>query len=77
MAGARGLGDCLCLPGYLCTYTRSAVLRIALNTTLTLDQLQADAALLDAFRNGLLTALGVYGLPGLVAEFGGFAAASS
>lgn len=72
VAGASSLGGCTCLPDYLCTYQREVVLQLVLNTTLTLGEIQADSALTMAFRNGVLTALGLYGISGISAEFQGF-----
>jgi hypothetical protein len=72
-AGSLGLGDCTCLPGYLCTYKREVRLKLALNTTLTLQALQSDPIIAMALRNGVLTGLGLYGLPGITATFEGFA----
>ena len=73
-AGARSLGDCACMPNYICTYRRDLVLQLALNTTLTLSQLQGDASIAAALENGVLTAFGLYGLSGVTARFQGFTA---
>ena len=71
-AGSVGLGDCTCLPGFLCTYRREVRLKLALNTSLTLQALQSDASVAIALRDGVLTGLGLYGLPGISASFEGF-----
>jgi hypothetical protein len=75
-AGSRSLGDCACLPGFLCTYRREVRLRLRLNTTTTLQALQANAALAVALRNGVVAGLGLYGVAGITSTFEGFSVAA-
>ena len=71
-AGARTMADCVCLPGYLCTYKREVRLRLLLNTALSLQELQSDPSIGAALRNGVLSGLGLYGVPGIAIAFEGF-----
>ena len=74
-AGAASALDCACAPDYACTYTRRVTLQLALNTTLSLGELQSDTAVASAVRDGVLLALGLYGAPGVAATFLGFVGA--
>ena len=78
-AGARSLGDCACVPGYLCTYRRNVRLRLRLNTsaTTTLEELRSNTALTVAIRNGIVAGLGLYGLAGISSVFEGFSLATA
>jgi hypothetical protein len=60
-SGARSgaLTDCVCLPGYSCQYTRTVTLRMALNTTMTLDELRADPSVGAALAQAVSDALGL------------------
>ncbi len=71
-AGSDSVGDCVCLPGYLCTYRREVRLRLMLNTTLTLQELQSDPMIAMALRTGVVSGLGLYGVPGITSSFEGF-----
>ena len=66
-AGGISLLDCVCLPDYLCTYTRRVTLQLALNTSLTLQTLQSDPSVATTLREGVLLALDLYGVPGVSA----------
>ena len=70
--GASSAADCACMPDYTCTYSRRVTLQLALNTTMTLQELQSDSGIATTLRDGMLMALGLYGVPGIVATFQGF-----
>lgn len=57
VAGAAGLEACVCNAGYACTYQRELTVRLALNTSLTLSELQNHTALIDALQARVLDAL--------------------
>lgn len=71
-ARARVLTDCTCLPGYSCTYTRGVTLRLALNTTYTIDQLRADPSVGHTLTQAVIIALGLYGSADATVSFAGF-----
>ena len=66
-AGGSSILDCACLPDYLCTYTRRVTLQLALNTSLSLQTIQSDSSIAGALRDGVVLALGLYGVPGVTA----------
>jgi hypothetical protein len=66
-SGGTSILDCVCLPDFLCTYTRRVTLQLALNTSLTLQTLQSDPSIATTLREGVLMALGLYGVPGVSA----------
>jgi hypothetical protein len=74
--GSDSVSSCSCLPGYVCSYARRVRLSLALNTTMTLPELQANADLANALSNGVLAAMGLLGLSGVSASFEGFTAAT-
>jgi hypothetical protein len=76
-AGSGGLLACECDPNYACSYTRRVNLQLALNTTRSLESLQSDPLLATALRESVLAALGLYGVPNVVATFKGFIAATT
>ena len=71
-AGGASVLDCVCLPDYLCTYARRVTLQLALNTSLTLQALQSDPSLAATLREGVLLALGLYGVAGVSATLVNF-----